>query len=45
MPAENRGVAFSMLHNYPSVIMVVSVAALSAIIFIFTRASGVRLTR
>lgn len=35
--AENRGVAFSMLRDYPSLILVISLGALSAIIYLYVR--------
>lgn len=37
MRAENKGVAFSLLRDYPSIIMVVSVIALAAIVYLYSR--------
>lgn len=37
MRAENRGVAFSLLRDHPSIILIVSVTALAAIIYLYSR--------
>jgi signal peptidase II len=37
MPAENRGVAFSLLRDHPGIIMCVSVGALFAILYLYSR--------